>query len=687
MPENSKNNIFPLLQEISKEINIGENLQEARANLIEVLENLGSTPSHYHSLIQDLLNRTGYYPYLDKFEDISFKNEVNKEFHRSDTLNEFILHRDQFIVSEMLNKERSVILSAPTSFGKTLLVEEVVSRKKYKNIVIIEPTLALIDEIRNKLKKYENFYKIIFSKNQQPSENNIFLLTQERLIEYPNLPDINFFVIDEFYKLDLDTDERSDTLNHAFYLLLKKTKNFYLLGPPIKTIPANFIAKYNCELKITDFETVKINFKNAGTRNAANLHKLLDNLKEQTLIYCSGPGTCETNAKKFRAKSKTIQEENGNEDIIEWINEYLHEDWSLVDLLKHGIAFHHGGLPRHISRYLVEAFNNKTIKYLFCTSTLIEGVNTSAKNIVVYDAKKGKKLLTKFDLRNIAGRAGRMNQYLSGSVFMFVGDPEEDSDHVDFPWYTQETASDSLLVQIDLEDLNPDPAKKVKKIKDNEQLEFETIKKNSNVDPTGQIKLAKLLREDLSINSLISWTSHPTYSQLNKTCELIWEYLVRKREGQGMVDGVVSASQLAYITNNYRNKKLPSLLLKDYIIKKPDEPIDKAISTVMSWVRKWFEFRMPKMLMTLHNIQEEIYGELNLPKGNYKFLAAELEHGFLPPSIATLREMGIPAELGKKLISSIDFHKDMTIDDILNKTSSISLDRFSKYEQKLITKL
>lgn len=680
-------NIFSELQNLSVDINKKEKLKESREKLLVILENINQVPESYHALIQDLLNKLGYYPYLSKFSDKSFKNSINEEFHRSSVLNDFVLHRDQFLISEKLNEQKSVILSAPTSFGKTLLVEEVVARRMYKNIAIIEPTLALIDEIRNKLKQYTDFYKIIFSKNQKPAESNIFLLTQERLIEYPNLPDINFFVIDEFYKLDLDTDERSDTLNHAFYLLLKKTKNFYLLGPPIKSIPTNFIQKYDCELKITDFETVKINFVNAGKRSAQNLYKLLDGFSDQTLIYCSGPGTAESNAKKFLDKSTSLNSEDGNSDIIEWISEHLHEDWSLVELLKSGIGFHHGGLPRHISRYLVEAFNKKTIKYLFCTSTLIEGVNTSAKNIVVYDNKKGRKLLTKFDLRNIAGRAGRMSQYLSGNVYMFIGDPEEDSEHVDFPWFSQDSASDSLLVQIDPEDLNPDPAEKVKKIRDNDQLDFGVIKKNSNVDPTGQIALAKLLREDTSLNNYLAWTSHPTYSQLNKSCELIWEYLVRRAEGQRMVDGVVSASQLTFITNVYRNKKLPSLLLKDYLIRKPEENVDKAISTVMGWVRKWFEFRMPKMLMTLHNIQEKIYSELGLPIGNYKYFAAELEHGFLPPSISTLREMGIPAELGKKIIASINFHKDMTIDDILENTDKIDLKKFSNYEQNLIKKL
>ncbi|MCM2348641.1 MAG: DEAD/DEAH box helicase [Bacteriovoracaceae bacterium] len=679
--------LFFRLKALSQEISEGVSLKDARSELLSMLENLSEVPVPYHNIIQDLLNKVGFYPYLGKFENLDFRAVINQEFHRSEILEDYVLHREQFLVSEMLRQEKSVILSAPTSFGKSLLIEEIVASKKYKNIVIIEPTLALIDEVRNRLKKYSEYYKIIFSKNQKPENNNIFLLTQERLIEYPDLPDINFFVIDEFYKLDLDTDERSDTLNHAFYLLLKKTRNFYLLGPPIKTIPTDFLNRFDCELRLTDFETVRVNFQNAGKREAKNLFKLLDSLEEQTLIYCKGPGSSETNAKKYLEKTSKKVFNNYNQDVIEWINENLHKDWSLVTLLQYGIAFHHGGLPRHISRYLVEAFNNRKIKYLFCTTTLIEGVNTSAKNIVVYDEKKGDQLLSRFDLRNIAGRAGRMNQYLSGNVYMFVSNPTTDSDHVDIPWFTQDSASDSLLVQIDENDLTPPSRERVRPISQNTDLDFSIIKGNSNVDPSGQIKLASALRSDLSLNELLAWSQNPTYPQLKKSCELIWEFLVRKSEGQRVVDGVFSADQLTFITNIYRTKKFPSLLLQDYLIKQPNKKVDDAISTVMSWVRKWFEFRMPKMLMTLHSIQEAVYNDLDLPVGNYKYFASELEHGFLPPSISTLREMGIPAELGAKIVGKIGFKADMSIDDVIKKIKVMPLNDFSSFEKSLIQKL
>ena len=94
-------------------------------------------------------------------------------------------------------------------------------------------TIALVDELRLKLRKYENEYRII-SSTAQPAilGRNLFVLTPERVVEFPDLPHIDFFVIDEFYKLSPNrNDERTAVLNHAFYLLLQSTRVFYLLGP------------------------------------------------------------------------------------------------------------------------------------------------------------------------------------------------------------------------------------------------------------------------------------------------------------------------------------------------------------------------------------------------------------------------------------------------------------------------
>ncbi len=54
---------------------------------------------------------------------------------------------------------------------------------------------------------------------------------------------------------------------------------------------------------------------------------------------------------------------------------------------------------------------------MFCTSTLLEGVNLPAKNIFILNNKKDKSNFTPIDFWNLAGRAGRLRQELSGNIF------------------------------------------------------------------------------------------------------------------------------------------------------------------------------------------------------------------------------------------------------------------------------
>ena len=109
-------------------------------------------------------------------------------------------------------------------------------------------------------------------------------------------------------------------------------------------------------------------------------------------------------------KLKSELRNNKNDHAIEWIKENIHEDWILAKSLKYSIGMHHGALPRHLSSSIIDLFdsNRGGVRYLFCTSTLIEGVNTSAKNVVLFDKKKGSKPIDYFDFKNIAGRSGRM---------------------------------------------------------------------------------------------------------------------------------------------------------------------------------------------------------------------------------------------------------------------------------------
>ena len=82
---------------------------------------------------------------------------------------------------------------------------------------------------------------------------------------------------------------------------------------------------------------------------------------------------------------------------------------------------------------MIRAFEEGKLKALLCTSTLIEGVNTSAKNVVVYDSKLNRKSLDFFTFNNIRGRSGRMFRHFVGNIFVFDAPPQEELPFVDMP--------------------------------------------------------------------------------------------------------------------------------------------------------------------------------------------------------------------------------------------------------------
>jgi hypothetical protein len=206
-----------------------------RELVLRAMERRASFQS-YAPLLDSLTRQVGLFPYLEA-DDLGFRDRLAYELHTVPLQGEtFVFHRAQAEVYRRLMAGDNVILSAPTSFGKSRIIDAVIASGQYSNIAVVVPTIALIDETRRRLSVYRNRYKLVTQVAQSPAERNIFVFTAERLNAYEQLPHIDFFVIDEFYKLGAMNEDESRTvaLNQAFYRLRKGGGKFYLLGPSIK---------------------------------------------------------------------------------------------------------------------------------------------------------------------------------------------------------------------------------------------------------------------------------------------------------------------------------------------------------------------------------------------------------------------------------------------------------------------
>lgn len=685
--------------------------------LIQILNSREKFSSGLDEMLADLVESIGFYPYLKKERLClsSTSSRIRQAASLSSNMQDKYFHEEQKYVLDLLGSDKSVILSAPTSFGKSLLIEEIVASHKYTNIVVIQPTLALLDETRKKLSKYEDSYKIIIRTSQEASKEkgNLFLLTSERVNEYHNLPNIDFLIIDEFYKLSSKRgDERSDSLNNAFrYILEKFNPKFYLLGPNIEGISKGFAEKYNAIFYKTKYSLVgcdEINIYQQhkgefGERGEKKKYKegvlfdLLYALKGQnTIIYCSSPARARYLSAEFLKylieKNELPQDEDLS--IIDWIEAYVSKDWTLVDCLKFRIGVHDGALQKHLASSIIDYFNGGILRTLFCTATIIEGVNTTAKNVVFFDRKKGRNIpIDFFDYSNIKGRAGRLMEHYVGRIFNFNPAPKHDQVYIDIPFFEQNPISDEVLINIDNDNIIDKESEQYQYLSKIPKKEKEIFSKNS-LYVRGQDSLISRLRLDIIENhELICWDSTPGYRQLEYCLGLAWDYLIKPGENVNPM----TKKKIVKVTFDYGiNKSIIELVKNNLVYLKESERysswsykemLDESIRDSFQILRHWFQYKIPKWLLVVNELQKFVAIELGVRPGNYTFYASSIESDFVRENLAILTEYGVPRSAIEKLEKYIDkdLNQDLVLKEIINKKIHEKPEFLSYEREKLIS--
>ena len=686
---------FSLAQSCSKLLRDPLTENTGREIVIRIKDCLDKVDNRTHHIWNDLCESAGLYPYLET-SLLKGSSLIRHEFHSSKYLPDIYFHEEQNAVSLELQSKNSVILSAPTSFGKSLLIEDIIAGKSYDNIVVVQPTLALLDETRKKLLYYSDDYKIIVSTNQPSSGTirNVFLFTPERVVEYEHFPDIDFFIIDEFYKLSLDRkDDRGVILNQALNKLLHFTQLFYFLGPNVASVPKEFHDTFRFKWIDTNFSTVAVDeypmtliSARDKTLNELQLFKLLSSFDEPTMIYCrSQQRTTDLTEGFIRyLKDNKITDKHitsKNDDIAEWIGINIHDRWILKSALQNSVAFHHGSLPRHLGSSIIDSFNNERLQYLFCTSTIIEGVNTAAKNVVIFDKMKGQKRLDYFDYRNIAGRSGRMAQYFIGRVYNFHAQPDEGELDVDIPLITQEKAPLELLIQIDKSQLKESSVKRLEEF-DNLDTELQAaIKKNPGLPVQGQIDLVNEIEQNIStLHILLNWSGpSPSYDRLLAVLDLAWRHL---KSGARAEHNVSSAAQLTYLASTYSRIQSISALINENLNNSfwakqepdPDKRVNRVVFRMLDIARHWFDFKLPKFLSAVSTLQNYVFFKHGYSQGDYSFFASILEHGNFPPNVAMLLDYNVPPSAAAKISRHVD--PEASPEDVLVMLAQSELEEF-----------
>ena len=161
--------------------------------------------------------------------DISLiADEAVKNIYRSKVRHNNVLDKSQqeIISTYQTLPKKKILVSAPTSYGKTFLMREILylNYERYETVLLVFPTIALLQENASEMisfvKEKELDYHIIKSVDSEIDfcQRNIFVFTPERVLQllatYPDVT-IDFFFFDEMYKIDEDycgdeTDEKAD---------------------------------------------------------------------------------------------------------------------------------------------------------------------------------------------------------------------------------------------------------------------------------------------------------------------------------------------------------------------------------------------------------------------------------------------------------------------------------------------
>ncbi|MBD7985727.1 DEAD/DEAH box helicase [Sporosarcina sp. Sa2YVA2] len=698
---------FSLAKYVSQQHLINEEV--ANKIIIKVLDIWENVDPTTKDIWMDLIESAGFYPYLlrivESSTQLDITSEIRTSYHSSNNLGNITFHKEQKKLAGLIADEQNLIVSAPTSFGKSLLIQEIIALDRYDNILIIQPTLALINETRISLKRFSDKYNIIVNTSQILGEKNIFILTAERVLEFEGLPRINYCILDEFYKLSsLRDDERSDVLNITMRKVLKFNPVFYFIGPNIDQIPEGFQEKYNAQFYKTNYslvntEVIQVNleYQTTGVRKRAKekekkLFELLNNNRdEQSIVYVSSPQRAYTLANKYYAYllEEGFLKETQYLPVCEWIEENLSEEWGFNELIKNHIGVHSGIIPKHLVHSMIEYFNEGKLEVLFCTSTIIEGVNTSAKNVFIFDNKKGPSNLDFFDFSNIKGRAGRMLKHYTGRVFIFDSIPEREDFVLDIPFHDQKIINDEILINLDREEVHAQHIDKYYELNDYDEDLLKVIKRNA-VSVEGQKEIVRKLIIQLNTNpELVIWDNFPNVKQLQFLIQLAWEHLLKPTE----TTRPMTKNKLPVTIWKHSTKEIHTLIReeKNYLEGRHfnwDEQriLDTAIENVFRENRHWISYKVPKWLNVVDSLQKIVCQKEGLDiTGDYSFFASYLENEGVDERLSLLIDMGVPSSVIRKI--SYIIPRDLMNQELIQFVKSIRKDNVSSLLEYEVNKL
>ncbi|MDD2702497.1 MAG: DEAD/DEAH box helicase [Candidatus Omnitrophica bacterium] len=413
-----------------------------------------------------------------------------------------------------------------------------------------------------------------------------------------------------------------------------------------------------------------------------------------TLVFAPTSKTASNIAIELTERRNNYKSNAEHQELIislkKYLEETIHPKYSLLRAIDKGIAYHHGKVPEDVRIVVEHAFKSGLIDTIVCTTTLMQGVNLPAKNIIARNpnlfiqSSVDSMQLTPYEFANLRGRAGRLMKDLVGRAIILDEGSFVDLQYLDgdaekelTPDYASrfEDSKENLIEVLETGDIpkeempfsdlivyvrqmilrHGDAAlnrmKQVGVILSSEQ--FNSIRESlRNLSVSKEICLRNPYWDPIVLNKLFQevkkWDELPkspfdsnfvgTTLSLLKRIEEITPYYFNKYFG---IKNAKMKLSVVLNAQNWATEKSLNKILSDRNVQDTDE-IDHIINVIAQDVK----YSLPKLLRPVVHMQN-----IDSPILNF------IEMGAYKPVTRRLMEMGVPRETALKISERLDEQK------------------------------
>lgn len=400
-----------------------------------------------------------------------FKKDKNVKEYKGFSLDPF-----QQEALERLHEGDSILVSAPTGAGKTLIAEYAMEHclEAGKEIIYTAPIKALSNQkFRQFSEQFGDDVGIMTGDVTINPEATAIIMTTEvfrnTIFEDPSrLENVRYCIFDEVHYMD---DEMRGTVWEESIIFAPQHIRFICLSATIKNLPGlsdwmNEIRDYDTSVikhfdrpvplkkrfyvpkkGFADINRLKKLYHSRSRKNQRSLsrsqrnkweNKLLDHLDENNqypaLFFVFSRKGCQKKAARHTDRQLLSQSESDRARAL--FDQYaekldLHQSRNcdqLRELTSRGIAYHHAGLLPSLKDVVERMFTEGLIKLMIATETFALGINMPARSVIFeslekYDGTEMRYMKSR-EFNQMAGRAGRRGMDEVGYVYSMVNWPD-----------------------------------------------------------------------------------------------------------------------------------------------------------------------------------------------------------------------------------------------------------------------